>query len=278
MTKKNASTKKQVVVFFILTYAISWLLFFIGHQAEIMPIIMLGIWAPTITALGLTSFYFGKKGLLQMLGRFKRTNVKWYYWAMLLLLPITIHFIGRSVWQLYSDGAINPFHVSPKYWLGIILPSFLIAGFGEELGWRGFALPRLQRHFSPVKTAFILAIVHLLWHLPTYWLGQGMHNVPLLFILAFLFPWTFIFNWLYNKSGGSLIFAVSFHAISNASLSIVRFMPLDSEVPITPKLLTQTSLPTEIGGPYLTVCMVYVIVALTIVFKGKFNKVNTDIP
>ena len=276
MTK--VTTNKQVIVFFILTYAISWVLFFIGHQVEIMPIIMLGIWAPTLTAIGLTYFYFGRKGLTQMFGRFKRTNVKWYYWALLIFLPITIHFVGRSIWQIFYEGQVNPFHVNPKYWLGIILPSFLIAGFGEELGWRGFALPRLQRHFSPIMTAFILAIVHLLWHLPTYWLGQGMHNVPLLFILAFLFPWTFIFNWLYNKSGGSLIFAVSFHAISNASLSIVRFMPLDSEVPITPDLITQTSLPSNLSGPYLTVCLVYAIVALIIVFKGKFNKVNTDIP
>lgn len=278
MTKAPVTTNKQVITFFVLTYTLSWLLFFIGMQTEIMPVIMLGIWAPTLVSIGLTSFYFGRKGLLQLFGRFKRTNIKWYYWVILLLLPITIHFIGRSIWQLFYDGSINPFHLSPKYWLSAIIPSFLIAGLGEELGWRGFALPRLQRHFSPIKAAFVLAIVHLLWHLPTYWLGQGMHNVPFLFILAFVFPWTFIFNWLYNKSGGSLIFAVSFHAISNASLSIVRFMPLDSEVPIKPELITQTSLPVELGGPYLAVCAVYAIVALIIVFKGKFNKVNIDIP
>ncbi len=278
MTQANVSTNKQVITFFVLTYALSWLLFFIGHQTKIMPVIMLGIWAPTLVSIGLTTFYFGRKGLIQMFNRFKRTNVKWYYWALLLLLPVSIHFIGRSIWQLMYDGSIDPFHLKPKYWLGVIIPSFLIAGFGEELGWRGFALPRLQRHFTTVMAAVVLAIVHLLWHLPTYWLGQGMHNVPFLFILAFVFPWTFIFNWFYNKSGGSLIFAVSFHAISNASLSIVRFMPLDSEVPIKPELLTQTSLPIELGGPYLAVCAVYAVVALIIVFKGKFNKVNTDIP
>ena len=149
---------------------------------------------------------------------------------------------------------------------------------GEELGWRGFALPRLQRNLSPIQASFILAVAHLLWHLPTYWLGQGMHNVPFIYVLAFVLPWTFIFNWLYNKSGGSLIFAVGFHAISNASLNIVRFMPSDSQVPITPKLLTQWSLPTELSGPYLMVCVVYIIVAILVVFKGKFSKVNIDIP
>jgi len=278
MNKASVSTNRQVITFFILTYTLSWLLFFIGHKVQFMPVIMLGIWAPSLTSVGLTLYFFGKKGLSQMFGRFKRYKVKWYFWVLLLLLPVSIHFVGRSLWQLFYDGAINPFHLKPAYWLGAIIPSFLIAGFGEELGWRGFALPRLQRNFSPVKAAFILATVHLLWHLPTYWLGQGMHNVPFLFTIAFVFPWTFIFNWLYNKSGGSLIFAVGFHAISNASLSIIRFMPLDSEVPITPKLLTQLSLPANLSGPYLTVCGVYVLVALLVVFKGKFNAVNTDLP
>ena len=55
-------------------------------------------------------------------------------------------------------------------------------------------------------------------------------------------------------------------------------MPLDSEVQITPNLITQWSLPADLSGPYLTVCAVYVMVALIVVFKGKFNKVNTDIP
>ena len=83
---------------------------------------------------------------------------------------------------------------------------------------------------------------------------------------------------MYNRSGGSLIFAVGFHAISNAFLSIIRFMPLDSEVPITPKLITQWSLPADLSWPYLAVCAVYGLVAFMVVFTGKFNKVNTDIP
>ncbi len=278
MKTTTATTKQQLITFFVLTYGLSWLFFFIGHKTQILPIILLGIWAPSLTSIGLTLYFFGKKGLSKMFGRFKRVRIKWYWWILLLLLPVTIHFVGRSLWQLFYDGEINPFHLNPAYWLGAIIPSFLIAGFGEELGWRGFALPRLQRNFSPIKAAFILATVHLLWHLPTYWIGQGMHNVPFIFILVFVFPWTFIFNWLYNRSGGSLIFAVGFHAISNASLSIIRFMPLDSEVPITPKLLTQWSLPADLSGPYLAVCGVYAMVAIFVVFKGKFNKVNTDIP
>lgn len=278
MTNTNFSSGKQVMIFFITTYAFSWLLFLIGHHAQLLPVIMLGVWGPSIISVTLTGLFFGKSGLGQMFSRFRRYNIKWYWWLLLLLLPAAIHLLGRSIWQVAYDGAWDPFYRPLQYWASAIIPSFLIAGIGEELGWRGFALPRLQQMFSPVKAMFILAIVHMLWHLPTYWLGQGIHNVPFIFVLCFLFPWTIIFNWLYNRSGGSLIFAVSFHAISNASLSIIRFMPLDSEVPISTDLLTQLSLPIHLAGPYLTVCAVYWVVALLVLRFGKFEQVNTDTP
>lgn len=278
MKTTNILPIRQVVIFFIATYTASWILFFIGKKLDLMLIMMLGIWAPSIVSVILTGLFYGKRGLKDFFSRFKRYKVSWYWWVVLLLLPAAIHFLGRSLWQVVYDGELNPFFRKPQYWLSAIIPSFLIAGLGEELGWRGFALPRLQLRFTAIQSAFILGTVHLLWHLPTYWLGQGMHNVPFLFILCFVFPWTILFNWLYNKSGGSLIFAVSFHAISNSSLSIVRFMPLDSEVPIVPELLTQTSLPIDLAGPYLTVCFIYLLAAIAVIKFGKFNQVNTDLP
>jgi len=278
MQSITTSTKKQAYIFFAGTYLVSWLLFAVGGATDFLPVILLGVWTPSLMAIALTFHFHGKEGFRQFIGRFKRVYIAWYWWVVLLLLPAAIHFVGRSVWQLFYNGEINPFFRNPEYWLSAIIPSFLIAGLGEELGWRGFALPRLQSHFKPVAAATILALVHLFWHLPTYWLGQGIHNVPTIFVLGFVFPWTFIFNWLYNKSSGSLIFAVSFHAISNASLSIVRFMPLDSEVPISTDLLTQFSLPAELAGPYLSVVAVYAIVAFLVVKFGRFEKVNTDLP
>lgn len=276
--KTLQSTKKQVFLFFVLTYAVSWTLFFIGHQLDLLPVVLLGVWSPSLMAILLNARIYGKDGLKQFFKRFKRIKIKWYYWVLLLLLPASIHFTGRSLWQLFYDGQLNPYYRPLAYWASAIIPSFLIAGIGEEFGWRGFALPRLQQHYSPVVASFILALVHLFWHMPTYWLGQGIHNTPFIFVLAFVFPWTFIFNWLYNKSGGSMIFAISFHAISNASLSIIRFMPLDNEVPITTDLITQLSLPADLAGPYLSVCAVYAVIAIIIYKCGNFNKVNTDTP
>ena len=278
MNTSKADTQKELITFFVSTYGVSWILFFIGHQLDFLLIILLGIWGPSLVSIVLTGYFRGKEGDFDLFKRFKRIRVKWYWWVALFLLPASIHFTGKSLWQLFYIGDISPSILNISYWLGAIIPSIIIAGLGEELGWRGFALPRLQLKYSPITASFILAIIHLLWHLPTYWLGQGMHNVPFIYVVAFMFPWTFLFNWLYNKSGGSLVFAVGFHAISNASLSIVSFMPWENEFPLSPKLLTDWSFPIELGGPYLSVCAVYLVVALIIVFKGKFYQVNTDTP
>ena len=276
--KSTLSSKSQVFIFFLCTYAVSWSLFMIGKKLDVLPIILLGVWTPSLMALLLTFLFMGKKAIRRFLGRFGRTNIKWYWWLVLLALPFIIHLIGRSIWELWEYGEVSLKVLPLKYWLGAFIPSILIAGLGEELGWRGFALPRLQQNFSPIVATLILAVIHLLWHLPTYWLGQGMHNVPFVYVIAFVLPWTIIFNWLYNRSGGSLLFAVGFHAISNTSLSLVRFLPLESEVGISPELLSMTSLPRELAGPYLSVCAIYAVVAILVLWRGQFNKVNTDTP
>lgn len=279
MTIENSKQiKKQVGFFFLFTFATSWSIFGIGKLLDTELIMIVGIWAPTIISLVLTGVFFGKKGLIKFLSRFRRINIKWYWWLALLLLPATVHFIGRSAWQLYYDGEITPTIMPLNWWLRSIIPSFLIAGFGEELGWRGFALPRLQKIYSPTKATLILAFFHVIWHAPTYWLGQGIHNVPAWYMILFGIGWTFVFVWLYNKSGGSLIFAVGFHAISNASLSIVQFMPNESEVPISPELITMANLEPKLAGPYLSVIALYLVLAFVVWRFGKFDQVNTDLP
>lgn len=253
---------RRAFVFFGVTYAFSWTLFAVGHVTQTLAVVLLGVWGPSLVATGLTLYSHRLDGLRSMLARFGRVGVGIQWWVVLLLLPAIVHLVGRSLWQLLGTGGLNV-----QVWFSIptVITSFLLAGLGEELGWRGFALPRLQRSFSPLIASLILAGAHFFWHLPTYWLGQGIHNVPMLYAFAFIVPWTIVYTWIYNRTGGSLVFAVGFHAVSNTSLSVVRFMPLDAEVSISPALITQVSLPLEFSGPYLSVVAVYWVTALAVV-------------
>ena len=270
-----SASARQAFLFIGVTYLFSWTLFAVGKVMGVTPLLLLGIWGPSLTALALTLYYYGREGLRKMLARFGRVRVGIVWWIVLLALPATVHLIGRTLWQAVSPAQID---LSVWFSVGNLIGSILIAGLGEELGWRGFVLPRLQMRFSPIMASLILAAAHFFWHMPTYWLGQGIHNVPMVFAMLFVVPWTIVFTWIYNRSGGSLLFAVLFHAISNTSLSLVRFMPLDSEVPISPALILRLSLPTEWAGPYLTVVAVYWALAIGIVLSGGLKPANTDIP
>jgi membrane protease YdiL (CAAX protease family) len=89
---------------------------------------------------------------------------------------------------------------------------------GEETGWRGFALPHLQRYRQAASATLILAILWACWHLPAFFFRDtytemGIIGFPL-FAFSMLFT-TMVFTWLYNSTRGSLLIVVLFHAISN---------------------------------------------------------------
>jgi uncharacterized protein len=98
-------------------------------------------------------------------------------------------------------------------------------GCREELGWRGFALPRLQQHANALNASILLGLVWGLWHLPLYFvLGTGQSEMlragasPAFAIGGFV-GWTIglsvLFTWLYNQTGGSLLVVILFHAAVN---------------------------------------------------------------
>ena len=102
---------------------------------------------------------------------------------------------------------------------------------GEELGWRGFALPRLQQHRNALDASIFLGLIWGLWHLPLYFVpgtGQsemlGTGTSPAFAIGGFL-GWTIglsvLFTWLFNQTGGSLIVVIRFHTAVN----LAAFLP-----------------------------------------------------
>jgi hypothetical protein len=127
---------------------------------------------------------------------------------------------------------------------------------------------------SPLKASLLIAFFHLLWHGPTYWLGQGMHNVPAIWAVFFLLPWTLLFTWAYNRSKGSISVSVFFHATMGATLSYTAFLPGEQVVPLSPELITMTWLPDGLMGPYLGVAALYWVLALY-VLRGGFGGLGT---
>ncbi len=212
--------------------------------------------------------FYGKDGLKRFFGRINaREGLKWF--LPLLAFFLVIGLTGRVIGSAAAGIEFNPRFWGWAWVAQVMLMQFLIAGLGEEFGWRGFALQRLQHITTPFRATLIIAFFHLLWHAPTtYWLGQGMHNVPAIWAIFFLLPWTVLFTWAYNRSKGSILVSVFFHATSGATLSYTAFLPSERVIPISPDLITMTWLPDGLMAPYLGVAVLYWVLALYVLRGG----------
>lgn len=106
-----------------------------------------------------------------------------------------------------------------QIWLALplLIIGLLIPGLLEEIGWRGFALPRMQEGRSAMLAAVVIGLIHAAWHLPIWLLpGQGFDSVPFPAYALLVMGLSVIFTWLYNSTNGSLLIVGLFHASINA--------------------------------------------------------------
>ena len=260
---------RQLTAYFLTTFAFSWGIFAsaLAFDFAESPVVILGVWGPTLSAILVTALFYGKAGLKRFFRRFTaKEGLKWF--VPLLGFFLAIGFLGRFIGSVAAG-----IEFTPRFWgwawvAQVMVSQLVIAGLGEEFGWRGFALQRLQHLMSPFKATLVIAFFHLLWHAPTYWLGQGMHNVPAIWAAFFLLPWTILFTWAYNRSNGSISVSILFHATMGATLSYSAFLPSEDVVPVSPDLITLTWLPDGLMGPYLGVAVLYWILALYVLNGG----------
>jgi membrane protease YdiL (CAAX protease family) len=261
--------RRQLAAYVLTTFAVSWGIFggVVAFDLAESPIVILGVWGPTLSAILVTAVFYGRGGLKRFFARFNaEEGLQWFLplLGFFLVIGLAGRFIGSA-----AAGIAFDLEFWGWAWVGqVLVMQVLIPGLGEEFGWRGFALQRLQRIMTPLKATLVIAFVHLLWHAPTYWLGQGMHNVPAIWAVFFLLPWTILFTWAYNKSKGSILVSVFFHATMGATLSYTAFLPSEAVVPVSPDLLTMTWLPDGLMGPYLGVALLYWVLALWILRGG----------
>ena len=180
----------------------------------------------------------GKDGLQELWGRITKWRVGRGYAIFALLSPVVLFFLAaiamatiKGEWpDLRLLGQAN---YLPYLGWGV-LPVWLITfGFGEEIGWRGFALPRLQSQMSISKATFILALLWALWHSPAFFYLETIEDLGgIIIIPGFLVGVLFgavLFTWLYNGTGGSILMVAIWHALFDlftASAAGRDFIPI----------------------------------------------------
>jgi len=204
-TSTGAILKKYAfIVYIALAVLISWFPWYTTGTGFL-------VWGASIAGVITIAITSGKEGLRDLGQRFLRWRVGWTWWLValfftgLLVLPaIAINVaLGGGLPSLAFFKQELP--MVPLYFLITLLGGPL----GEEFGWRGFALPNLQRRWGPVVASIIIGIVWGLWHLPLFFQPESFHyqmGLPFLplYVVAEIVLATFI-TWVYNKTGSSLL-------------------------------------------------------------------------
>jgi len=232
--------RHPLLCYFLLAFCLTWafelLALLLWHPYHGMaPILLLG---PALSALLMTAVLEGKPGVGRLLRRYVlwRVGLRWYQ-VVLLGIPALILLSALTV-----PGAIATFRApTPLFLLTSVLIYFIIltlgGPLGEELGWSGFALPRLQQGHGPLAGTLLLGSLWGLWHLPLFLFipgfngaGTGFLGISLPFVefVIFAIALRFLITWVFNNVGGSLLLVLLLHTSYNAGffllLSLVRLV------------------------------------------------------
>ena len=220
-----------LLLFFLLAFALSWpimILDMLGSQGVFdfrvpIPFLVLMGYGPTIAALIVTELLEGKSGIRALLGQLLRwrVGIQWFLIAIFGMAGLFFLAYQLSIWLGYPPPAMPEMPMSPLLAVPVLfLVSLLING--EEVGWRGFAFPRLQARYSPLTASLILDVVWAAFHLPLFWtLGSTQAEQPMVGFLLGILASSIIVTWLYNNTGGSLLIVVLFHASINTWSQVI---------------------------------------------------------
>jgi uncharacterized protein len=224
--------QNPIPAFFLLTFIIAWLIWLpIGYLAPsyFLLAVIPGAWAPTIVSVLLTWLTDGKGGVRQFLSRVVRWRVgfQWYLVVFFGIALIAFAAQGLNIWLFDGEPVTLSLPAGvPEDGLLIALPIIFFVNifFGgplaEDIGWRGYALPKLREKMSTFTASLLIGIVWVLWHLPFFWIPEGriaVGGIPLLWFALLTTAWSVLFAWVYVNTE-SILMPVLFHAAVNTTL------------------------------------------------------------
>jgi uncharacterized protein len=231
--------KHPLGTFFVLCFALSWAIEspLVLSQGAVpagvgLLLVVLASNVPSVLAIVLTAILSGRSGVSALLRRLVkgRVGLRWY---LVVLAPAVIAVIA---------AALNVWVGGPALLLDLSVVAVLItlafsifpgSAVGEELGWRGFALPRMQVRRSALVSSLIIGVLWALWHLPLWLTGDPVRTPGLyLAFVASVLALSVILTWVYNSTR-SLLVVVLLHATANLPVSLtIDALGADAVLPV----------------------------------------------
>ena len=233
---KKYLKKHQIVVFLVMTFLFSWTFWGIIyasykgilisniHNRYFQIFSMLGASMPSVMSIIVNGFFYGGKGIKALLKKLTIWKVSLFFYIFVLLYRAALYYIPVFICNITGAGYKLPSNISTP--VTILLDFILIILLGgplmEELGWRGFVLPRLQNKLNPAFSSLILGVIWACWHLPLFFIpGTSQYGFSFgLFIIACIVL-AMLYTWMYNRTDGSLLLPILFHASWNCTAFVL---------------------------------------------------------
>ena len=240
--RKGFLAHYPMVLFFLLAFLLTWGYFWLIWAPLGLPtsLIALGGFGPSIAAFFVLAITSGKPGVLRLL----RSMVQWragVQWYLLILLGIPILNLLAF---LVVPGSFADFVAPSSRFVRVYLSEMVlsltigVAPLWEEVGWRGFALPRMQQLHGPVIGTIILGLLWGVWHLPFFFGPLAQTGPDATFLRASIALVEFsigltglsvVMTWVLNNCRGSTLLAILFHAAFDSSgLALMTVFPSTS--------------------------------------------------
>ena len=238
----NNQTRKELVQYFGFTFVFAWLFWLpstltylgvINAPAGLLGLLKLvGAVGPAVIALILTGRQAGKPGLKQMMVSSFNVKAHWKFWIGAVLLLLGLHAASRFVLTLISSAP--PPSPSPLATIPMFIVMFLIGGgLGEEIGWRGYSLDRLQTKYNALNASLLLVVVWIVWHLPLFFYGDTSQSlIPFRLFILSVIPLGVMLTWVYNNTK-TIFAAAMFHTVGNFAHELFLVRPIETHPELT---------------------------------------------
>ncbi|MBN1915645.1 CPBP family intramembrane metalloprotease [Candidatus Dojkabacteria bacterium] len=242
---KTFFEKKPILCYVIIAFLFTWTFQVIGifllhgdYKLNKTFLILLNIssFGPFLSAIITTFFVSGRKGLVELFQRTIKVKINWLvYVAAFFVFPLVLFLIYTLFGLRVEDN--ETVMVFLTLVIAIPINSFVVSviigigPLGEEIGWRGFLLPKLLKKYGDYKSSLILGLVWAFWHLPLFLFSEFRGDIPI-WMALFLYPFgticlAYIMTKLHRWSGGSIFLAILFHGVVNYAMDSKEFWDLD---------------------------------------------------
>ncbi len=220
--------KHPVASFYVLALLIGsvFSIFLIGKEEVSFTFAIMAASSASVAAIIVTWGISGSSGVKKLLRKFLIWRIGWQWWVAVLLFPVVWWLIAAIINSQFGGTSLDASKFQPVSFLFIYaLVRMIQAGLGEEFGWRGFALTRLQSRYNALVAGIIVGVMHGLWHWPMYFIvgtpqyylaNESGFVAAILLDTLMVTIWSIIFTWFYNNSKGSVLVVSIFHALTPA--------------------------------------------------------------